>query len=403
MYRHNVFISYSSHDRPWAVALYEALQRRRVECFFDRARLTPGRRWEPQLSQGVSGSKHFLVLWSDAARQSDWVVQELSRFKGEIDPDGHGVSSGDRLLFAVNLQGQNATLTGFQSLIRPELQQAYAGGSTPDMLSDQAQAEWQGVIDEIAAAAVANRPAITVPVAVLALTSKMFVDSPPRTPELSFVPSATADQFMGQIGAGSMADLERRYGASPFDWRPFGTDATIASLLDQLLAGADDDPGINAKLAALNPPQPPVRWEQIDVMTLPVDKLDEIVLRMAAPAPCLVLVDPISMFSDQAWRRFERLAACFRNPRAAIVFPTPSPTGDPLLFLRRCISAYGVRVLEGFQKPIPYDPNYASCGLNVGDLWDMRRLVLVGLGRHFAPLRSVENSALLGLGPGAPA
>src|SRR5262245_9159171 len=103
---YDIFISYSSLDRPWAKKLEKDLQERGVKVFFDQTRLTKGERWEPQLVTQLLNSRHFVVLWSDNARASDWVLQELYYFKRMIDPKGDGQQLPGHLLYAINLQGQ---------------------------------------------------------------------------------------------------------------------------------------------------------------------------------------------------------------------------------------------------------------------------------------------------------
>jgi hypothetical protein len=113
----------------------------------------------------------------------------------------------------------------------------------------------------------ASKAARGVPVAVLALTSQLLQESWPVTPELTFVDSPTVDEFISRLGVGCMTQLSARYGPTPFDWHPFGTDETIGMIVEQLLS--DPESGINSKLGALKQPQAPVRWERVDAVTRP--------------------------------------------------------------------------------------------------------------------------------------
>ena len=305
--------------------------------------------------------------------------EELVRFKSNIDPKAEGQPLPGRLLYAINLQGQNATLAAYQGYLDEGIQKAYEQlvGATRIDLAAPAQQAWDALVAEIAAAAKSNNPAIQVPVAVLALTSNIYNASPPIKPEFDFVQESGVDDFLLRLGVENTSDLGARYGASPFLWHPFGTSETVQDLLDALLA--DPHTGINLKLGKLA--QPPVRWAQLDILTPPVNLLEQVAKPLVS-GPSLVIIDPISLFSYPIWMRYIKLAKCFSNPQAAIVFLTPFGSIQPLLFLRQCLTAQGSPNLDWFHDPIPFNPGYANCGINVADKWDIRRLVLASLGRQ---------------------
>jgi TIR domain len=385
-YDYDLFISYTSYDRAWASKLQADLSGRRVKCFFDQLRLTKGEKWEPQLLSKLVSSRHFLVLWSDKARHSDWVSEELYRFKAQIDPKGEGQIQPGHFLWAINLEGQNATLASYQSYQHQEVQGDYRkflsdaaqAGAPPQTiaLSLASQQLWDLWVSEIAAAATSNNPPIPMPVAVLALTTEVLRTSPPLMPELSFVADPDLDTFLERVGTGKMTQLAARYGQTPLDWRPTGTTETVKVLLDALLS--DRAMGINAKLTALH--QPPVQWKHVDVVTPPLDQLEEVTKPLAS-GPCLVIVDPVSLFSLRIYQRYVKLSPCFANPQAAIAFLSPLST-PPDAYLRQCLSEQGKPNLAWYNDPIPHNPLYANCGIAVGGKNEIRRLVLVSLGRH---------------------
>lgn len=378
---YDVFISYDSLDRPWAKKLEADLEKRGVRCFFDQSRLVKGKKWEPQLLGDLVNSRHFVVLWSDNARQSDWVQSELQSFKSSIDPKGEGQPKPGHLLYAINLQGQNATLAAYQGYDDKGFQEAYdqfvKTQADPGKLDARVQQAWDIMVAEIAAAAKADNPAIPVPVAVLALTTEILKEEPPRKPQFDFVHEQGVDDFLSSLGVEKMSDLSGRYGASPFLWHPFGSPETVEDLLANLLA--DPQTGINGKLAELK--QPPVRWVPLDVVTPPINQLKQVAQPLVS-GPCLVIVDPVSLFSYPIWHRYVKLAPCFSNPQAAIIFLTPFGSNKPLLFLRQCLTEQGRPNLDWFHDPIPFNPGYANCGINIADKWDIRRLVLASLGRQ---------------------
>jgi hypothetical protein len=384
--QYDIFISYSSHDRAWARKLEADLTKLEVKCFFDQSRLVKGEKWEPQLIADLLNSRHFLVLWSENAKGSDWVSEELYRFKASIDPKGENKPRPGHLLYAINLEGQNATLGPYQGYADAAVQSGYQrfladarqSGTPPERIPPAPwQQTWDVWVAEIAAAARADKPATQVPVAVLALTTAVLQTAPPVIPEFDFVTETDMDVFLQNLGAGQLAQLNGRYGATPFDWHPTGSTETVQDLLNELLG--DPQSGINLKLAALR--QPPVQWRFLDIVAPPVNRL----ITAAQPllsGPCLVIIDPVSLFSYRIWERYVKLAPCFSNPQAAIAFLTPFGSNPPLVYLRQCLTEQGKPNLEWFHDPIPFNPAYANCGINIADKWDVRRLILASLGRQ---------------------
>src|ERR1700749_3241442 len=82
------------------------------------------------------------------------------------------------------------------------------------------------------------------------------------------------------------------------------------------------------------------------------------------------------------YRRFDQLRPCFANPSAAVVLMTPFKAHPTLSFLRESLIEYIGQKLAWYCEPIPYQPTYANCGINVSEPWEIRRLVLASLGRQ---------------------
>jgi hypothetical protein len=381
---YDIFISYASADRAWAKRLNDDLTARRVKCFLDQERLVKGEKWEPQLQASLQDSRHFVVLWSNQARGSDWVQAEVQLFKRMTDTPDAG--SG-RKLYAINLESSNATLAAYQVYIDAGIQADYQAFQAPNgRLLASAEKAWDKIVGQIAAA----NPALLVPVAVLAMTTDILDQQPPVTPDLDQLKGRPLDEFLGRLGLGTVADLRTRYQSSPFEWHPFGTPETIRTLLDALLW--DPATGINLKLKKLN--QPPVEWSELDVLAPSDDQIDEAYAPLLA-GPCVVIVDPISLFSYPIYQRYMALGPVFANPLASILFLTPCIGPPPLDFLRRCLKAQGRHTLEWFHDPIPYSDAHANCGVNVADRWEIRRLVLASLGRKVTPQTPTNAAPIL--------
>ena len=70
------FLSYASPDRREVLKRAQVLQAARVGIFQDILSLDPGARWEKEIYKHIDECDVFLLFWSNAARQSEWVVKE---------------------------------------------------------------------------------------------------------------------------------------------------------------------------------------------------------------------------------------------------------------------------------------------------------------------------------------
>lgn len=71
----DVFISYKREERPRCVAIYNALVDLKLSVWFD-GRIEPGTSFDREIEREVEGAKAILVLWSELARNSDWIRNE---------------------------------------------------------------------------------------------------------------------------------------------------------------------------------------------------------------------------------------------------------------------------------------------------------------------------------------
>jgi hypothetical protein len=70
------FFSYSSHDRVKALEVAQSYRLAGVEFFQDVLSLDPGARWERNLYREIDACDLFLLFWSRAASESEWVARE---------------------------------------------------------------------------------------------------------------------------------------------------------------------------------------------------------------------------------------------------------------------------------------------------------------------------------------
>lgn len=73
---YDVFISYRSSDRGWAMALYDALKLAGWEPFLDQYDLVPGANLETSLTESLQASSSGVILWSSRTKDSKWCERE---------------------------------------------------------------------------------------------------------------------------------------------------------------------------------------------------------------------------------------------------------------------------------------------------------------------------------------
>ena len=76
---HDVFVSYSSKDKPVADAVVAGLEQREVRCWFAPRDVTPGTSWGDAIINAIEGSRIMVVLLSGNSNDSRQVVREVER------------------------------------------------------------------------------------------------------------------------------------------------------------------------------------------------------------------------------------------------------------------------------------------------------------------------------------
>ncbi|MBU1676815.1 TIR domain-containing protein, partial [bacterium] len=85
---HKAFVSYASSDRAEVIKRVQMLRMMRIDFFQDVLSLAPGARWKQGLYYHIDECDLFLLFWSHAAKQSEWVQKEIDyalRLKGGDD------------------------------------------------------------------------------------------------------------------------------------------------------------------------------------------------------------------------------------------------------------------------------------------------------------------------------
>src|SRR5947209_2827831 len=79
MREHDVFISYSSLDRPVADAICTMLEADGIQCWMAPRDVTPGKEWGEEIVDAIAGTRVFVLVFSQNSDQSPQVRREVER------------------------------------------------------------------------------------------------------------------------------------------------------------------------------------------------------------------------------------------------------------------------------------------------------------------------------------
>ena len=83
----NVFLSYRSVNRGWVLNLYDILTELKFKVFLDQYVLKPGDSLVRTLEDGLESSQGGILVWSNAARDSEWVRNEYDTLLSKATDD----------------------------------------------------------------------------------------------------------------------------------------------------------------------------------------------------------------------------------------------------------------------------------------------------------------------------
>jgi serine/threonine protein kinase len=82
------FVSYATADRDEVVRRVQMLGALGIRYFHDVLSLQPGDRWAQRIKHGIDECDLFLLFWSSAAKESEWVRREVEHALGRrVSPD----------------------------------------------------------------------------------------------------------------------------------------------------------------------------------------------------------------------------------------------------------------------------------------------------------------------------
>lgn len=74
---YDIFLSYSSKDKPWVSEFVATLKGAGVKAWFDASDLAPGERWQEKIQEALRDSEILVVVLSQNSVESPWTFFEL--------------------------------------------------------------------------------------------------------------------------------------------------------------------------------------------------------------------------------------------------------------------------------------------------------------------------------------
>ena len=361
----DLFVSYSSKDRPWAKKLWEALRASypSMRIFWDRESIPAGEAWRPELLSALRNSKHLVVLWSEYANASLEVGPEIEAFNAHRDltPELEGsLRKGFYVPLEGNRGGGIADYQGFddfRAVYKPQADDRGIAGVTAGQSLDN----WDRMIRMVGDAVSIADQSQEVIAAVIATTVdavKELLDTI-RGKRQAGIP-LTLDQFLAGFKL-EWADVRERYGPTALDWRPTG-DRTIVELLEEVRVR------VNAKLG----PDDHFHWRYADLTT--DEGLD--LARSLHEKASVVIFDPVSLYDFSCANALRRLSPYVREKQSVIVSLSPSLSRDEDLYAN-CVRNLSVPLFDAYFDPeIPPIGLFAAhCAPEVQRVMQIERLV----------------------------
>jgi hypothetical protein len=375
-FKYDAFISYSSDDRPWAKRLADDLEKRNLSVFFDRTSLEVGNPWEGQLDTSIDLSQHLIVLWSKKAEQSKHVDYERYTFNLKARDSESDPQKPPRKELIVLLEDPMPKVLNTKQMI-PDLKEADAYNKGLKALDPEL---WSQVVGRIEKTVRDNSGALRVLVAVLA-SNKESMSTLDLDRKYRFI--GALNSVLPQMGIHSKEELLEFYGSGPAEWRPFGDRMTIMSVLDNLRNAVRD--ATDGKVEIDWEPIGGNFWsDDLDVAKLEASRLFKEL--------SVVIIDPISLVDEDVSSVLDLIEGCFVNTRSAVMILTPFKMLEASASLRRLVEARANSFATLFyQPPVPPSSAFANFGTGVGDVVDMRRLVLLTLGQHFGSQKGANH------------
>jgi hypothetical protein len=333
-YQYDAFLSYSSQDVKWAERIEAALDSRGIKVFRDKTRLVAGDAWDDQLQDAIEASRHLLLLWSNVASDSDWVMQERIYFESSRrnTPD-------KRRLIAVNLDDTNKALRRFEQITDISTAKIYSQGAAS---LDANPPVWPRVLNRLEEA-LKGEDSIPVYKLLMISTLERLRDIPlPDTANAApeYGKTLEALGLKKDDTEGYKDELARYYDTSRSSWKPFGMSATVDQVLDEL----------RDKLTRAG--SPPFRWREPapefwSRNAIEVERAVNAIVEHLA----LLVIDPLSLYDPLVRDRLFTIRGILRPERCATAVLAPFPIPPATSHIREVLRGAALDLFRQYSNP----------------------------------------------------
>jgi hypothetical protein len=382
----DLFISYSSHDEPWAEKFFVDFRARfptmRLFWARDTAAIPPGQPYRPIFEAAAQKATHFIVFWSAAARDSNEVGPEIQAFLQNKQGKPKSDSGATRTLFYVPLQagvnyGGLVDLQGFPDFwgVYRSRDKALDTGIS-GLAADPERRLWNRMIGAIGHTIFDAENTTPITLALLVMTNANKNDIDQFLDRRFYKNAPTLSELLQSVNL-TLDEAKSRYGDTAMAWRPFGTDKTIIDLMQDVRELVHRDLG----------EADPFRWEPMDFveqmqMASDTSARDRLIEGLSARLS-VVITDPLSLYNPEVKSTFPLLAEHAKNPQSIILSIAPREL-QAAQHLYNSLLSTTTRVLDPHLYPqIPSRKAFALCGMNVQHVVDIVRLFRSGLGYYY--------------------
>ncbi|MGH9719149.1 MAG: toll/interleukin-1 receptor domain-containing protein [Bryobacteraceae bacterium] len=393
----DLFLSYTSWDRPWAERLYYDLKLKfpTMTVFWDQDResLPLGEFYRPALIEAVKATTNFVVLWSNKAKASDEVGPEVQAFL-QHRSDHPQIDGIERKFFYVPLDASDyGQLKDVQALFAVRTHNIYdPSEGVEDRGVNKLKGElertlWDRLVRDIGSDVLARMRGQPITLAVVAMNADMATELDAILSRRLIGPTL---QEVLDAYALTLADVKKRYHETAFNWQPFGNEQTIIDLMEDMRVAA------NARLKGQ--PEFWFRWDPWDLLETVRGVASHQQLRDAldrlATVPFALVVDPITLHHPLLTEVFRNLGPYTMNEQS--LFIALAPTRQPAIeTVYQYLSSRGAPALDEFFLPsIPRSGPLWGCALNVQHAMDIERLIRGSLGVVYREKLKSEHKPL---------
>jgi hypothetical protein len=367
---YDVFISYSRGDEAWAEKLEANLVARGFTVYRDQTRLTAGEDWEPALRDAIVEATSLAVLWSAKAAASKWVIREQEAFRQMMHVDAREGRVLTRRMLQICLESSSPEYPPFQTIADIHRTSAYAAGAAavdPNV--------WNSVIGKVEQGLRINTNLPVVHQVLLASTrQRMLALADDRRPVQDAVPFGELIQTLNI----PKQELILRYGEEAAEWRPFGGQKSILTLLSEL------------REELLSRGAPPFLWKPASEKRWVGLENKRSLRDLLMSEACVIVLDALSLYDDAVRERYDWLLGCLDNPKAAIAVLPPYSSSERQS-LRTVLEAAAAKMFEPFYQPDTAQvPIAASCSGLADDQRDMSRVVAAMVRTAFKKEKSAK-------------